>query len=153
MKTEHTPSPLPQNTPEDTIGSLLFRHRESTIIVESIDTTSVLRISPAVRELPNSPDAAKALEDDLRAAITKLEPSSARIVIDLHGLDFLGNSAVAVLLQFHHGSKVGRCPAIAIAGLEGQPFDKLNQTRINTVIPCFKEVQEAVQSPTWPKAA
>ena len=153
MKTEHSASPLPQNTLEETISSLLFRHRESTIIVDSIDTTSVLRISPAVRELPNSPDAAKALSDDLRAAITKLAPSSTRIVIDLGGVEFLGSSAVAVFLEFHQGSKCGRCPAIALASLEGQPLEKLSQTRINTVIPCFKEVQEAVQSPTWPKAA
>jgi anti-anti-sigma factor len=153
MKHEPAPKPHDLSPSDDPIASSLFRGKERTILIESVDSTAVLRIHPGVTHLENTPDVAANLLTELTQTISSLEPKPERVVLNMQGVDYMGLSSVGVLFQIHQISKKGEGPAIALVGLEGQPATKLQMTRLDRIIPCFKDVAEAIESPQWPKAA
>lgn len=152
MKPEISPTTETAHSHDATLASPL-QSGGRLIVIESVDSTVVLKMN--ADRIDNTPEAAVRLLKEIRTTLEHLQPKPERVVLSLRDLDYLGLSAVGALLEIHQGSQPqhGRFPPFALADLEEQPREKLRMTRLDTIIPTFNTIAEAIENTSWPKAA
>ena len=161
MKIEPHTNSDGRNIDDDRTASELCHWGKRRVAIDTVDTTAIIRINPAIKELSHAGCPAHAIFEDIGKALEKLERKPERVVLNLSGIEFLRNEVLGYILQIHHGSKVQeppgsgsyRAPAIALAELQEQPRAKLETTKLNSIIPCFKDTETAVESRNWGRAA